>query len=491
MATAEQDVIPLTQPAIKELNRVFELQRNASRNSPIMTRAERKAALVKLKNAVRDRQDDIVAALNKDFGNRARHETLVAELMVLMNEINHSIRHLRRWMKPKKPLVDWQYLPARARVIQQPLGVVGIIGAWNYPVQLTFGPLVGALAAGNRAILKPSELSPASGEIMADIISDIFTEDQVTVINGGADVAAEFSSLPFDHLFFTGSTRVGKIIMRAASENLTPVTLELGGKSPAIFGKDCNMKQAAERMMWGKMLNSGQTCVAPDYVLVEKSREQELLEAIKAGAHKMYPAIAGNEDYTWILTERHLDRLRTLVSDAEKQGATAEAVYDSSAEPEGSRIMAPVALRNVTDDMTVMQEEIFGPILPIMTYETIDEAIAYVNANDRPLALYYFGRDRQETKQILEQTVSGGVTLNDTMCHLPQGNMPFGGVGPSGMGHYHGEYGFKTFTKEKAVFMQSRLFRAPDLLKAPYGKMANFLLRFFIGKPKALPNKKG
>lgn len=490
MATAEKDVIPMTQPASKNLERIFELQRTQSRTQELMTRQERKEALLKLKHAVRDRQDDIVAALHADFGNRAKQETLLAEVMTLINEINHSLRHLRKWMKPKKPLVDWQYLPARARVIQQPLGVVGIIGAWNYPVQLTFGPLVGALAAGNRAILKPSELAPASAQIMADIIADNFSEDQVAVVNGGVELAATFSSLPFDHLFFTGSTRIGKIIMRAAAENLTPVTLELGGKSPAIFGKDCNMEQAAERMMWGKMLNAGQTCVAPDYVLVEKSREQEFIAAAIKGAHKMYPTLAGNDDYTWIMSDRYKERLHGLVESATQAGATAIPLYDESQESDDSRIMAPVLLSNVDDSMTVMQEEIFGPVLPIVTYDNIEDALKYVNDRDRPLALYYFGRDGAETKRVLNETVSGGVTLNDTICHLPQGGMPFGGVGASGMGHYHGEYGFKTFTKEKAVFIQSRVIRGPDFLKAPYGKLANFLLRFFIGKPKQAALKK-
>lgn len=490
MATAEKDVIDLNERRHAGLRNVFDRQQALTRAEAPSTLAERKADLKKFLQLVRDRQDDIIAAVNKDFGNRADHETLITEVMVLVNETKHTLKHLCKWMRTSKPLVDWQYLPAKMRIQRQPKGVVGIIGAWNFPVQLTLAPMIAALAAGNRVMLKPSELAPHSAELMKQMMAEIFDEDQVAVITGGPEVAAEFSSLPFDHLLFTGSTRVGKLIMKAASENLTPVTLELGGKSPCIIGKNAPAQPTGERVMWGKMINSGQICIAPDYVLVEESRRDEFVEALIEGAKKMYPEIDGNDQYSDMIGQRYYDRIQDLIKDAVAKGATAHYPYGET--QEGEKRMGPVLLTDVNDDMQVMQEEIFGPILPIKTYSNIAGAIEYINANDRPLAMYYFGHDSDERNMVTARTHAGGVTVNDTMCHMPQGNAPFGGIGASGMGNYHGKYGFDTFTHEKPVFIQSRIMRGPDLLKAPYGKVASFLLRIFIGKKKdraALPGK--
>jgi acyl-CoA reductase-like NAD-dependent aldehyde dehydrogenase len=418
-------------------------------------------------------------AIDRDFAGRSRHETELLEIFPSLEAVRHARRHLRRWMRPERRGTSMWFLPGRSEVRPQALGVVGIVVPWNYPVFLAVGPLAAALAAGNRAMVKMSEFTPAAGELFAGLVSRAFDPAEVTVINGSAEIAQEFVALPFDHLLFTGSTAVGRHVMRAAAQNLTPVTLELGGKSPAIIGPEARLDVAAERVMLGKCLNAGQTCIAPDYVLVPAGRLEEFATLAKGVVSRFYPRLRDNPDYSSIINDRHRARLEGLVRDAVAHGARVIPLHvDDLA---GTPKIAPRLLVDVTDEMAVMQEEIFGPLLPLVPYGTLDEAIAYVNARPRPLALYVFDDDRRNVAAVLERTVSGGVTVNDTILHIAQDNLPFGGVGPSGMGHYHGREGFDTFSKKKAVFRQSRL-NGLGLFMPPYTKRFESLIRLLIRK---------
>jgi coniferyl-aldehyde dehydrogenase len=439
-------------------------------------------ALRALLKAVRAQREEFVEAISKDFGGRARQETLLLEVFPLVDNIQHAIRHLPQWLRPRPAAAGWQFLPGRARVIYQPLGVVGVIGAWNYPLLLSLSPLVGALAAGNHVMLKPSELAPRTADLMARLISDLFPDDYVTVATGGPETGAAFAALPFDHLLFTGSTRVGKLVMRSASEHLTPVTLELGGKSPALVHPDFPAKTAAARIMAGKLYNAGQTCIAPDYALVEAGAREEFVRRASQAATTMYPRLEDNPDFTRIVNREHYRRLRGLVADALSKGAEAMELNPAGeAVNEENRVFPPTLLWNVSDKMAVMQEEIFGPVLPVATYRSLDEAIEYVNARPRPLALYYFDYNSKRVESVLARTTSGGVTVNDTILHIAQNDLPFGGVGPSGMGSYHGFDGFLTFSKKKGVFLQSR-FTTLGMLRPPYGALVRRVTDLLIGR---------
>ncbi|MCP5295896.1 MAG: coniferyl aldehyde dehydrogenase [Zoogloeaceae bacterium] len=430
----------------------------------------RAALLDALERLLRENAQAIANAISADFGNRSQHETQLLELFPSFEAIRHARRHLKSWMRPERRAVSMWFLPGRARVLHQPLGVVGIIVPWNYPLMLAVGPLVAALAAGNRVMVKMSEYTPATSELFAHLVSKYFSDDEVVVVQGDAGVAQAFAQLPFGHLLFTGSTKVGYSVMRAAAENLTPVTLELGGKSPAILGPDFPLEKFVERVMVGKTMNAGQTCIAPDYVLVPAGRAREFIAAAQKVMADCYPDILRTPDYSSIISERHFNRLVGLLEDARAQGAEVVPL-SSAAEPDAkTRRIPPVALLNVTPDMQAMQEEIFGPILPVVPYRDLDEAIRYVNARPNPLALYYFDQDRGRIDHVLEQTLSGGVTINDTILHIAQDSLPFGGVGESGKGHYHGFEGFEAFSKKKAVFYQSRL-NGMALFKPPYGKL--------------------
>ncbi len=379
-------------------------------------------------------------------------------------------------MKPSRRSVGLAFQPASARVLYQPLGVVGIIVPWNYPLYLAIGPLIGALAAGNRVMLKMSESTPATGQLLKDLLAQVFTEDQVAVVLGEADVGIAFSRLPFDHLLFTGSTSIGRQVMRAAADNLTPVTLELGGKSPAIVSAGVPLEDAAERIAFGKTLNAGQTCVAPDYVLVPKDRLEGFVEAYRQVIQRFYPQLSDNPDYTSIINPRQYARLQDYLDDAQTRGARLLPLFEQGQ----ARRMPHHLLLNVTDEMRVMQDEIFGPLLPVVPYDDLQQALAYVNARPRPLALYYFGYDKAEQQAVLENTHSGGVCLNDTLLHVAQDDLPFGGVGPSGMGHYHGHEGFLTFSKAKGVFVKQR-FNAARMIYPPYGKaLQKLVYRLFV-----------
>ncbi|HEY6458570.1 MAG TPA: coniferyl aldehyde dehydrogenase [Polyangiaceae bacterium] len=456
--------------------------KEAQRKNGAPTYEERLETLDKLERALLRRKAGIADAISRDFGNRSKHETIVSEIFVVVGAIKHTKAHLREWMEVEEREVGWVFLPARLEVRPQPLGVVGIISPWNYPVQLALSPLVQVLAAGNRAMIKPSELVPETAELLRDLVAETFPTDQVAVITGGADVGEEFSLLPFDHMVFTGSTRVGKLVMKAAAENLVPVTLELGGKSPTIVDGDFNPKTAAERILAGKLFNAGQTCIAPDYVLVPAGTRDAFVEACKASVAKMYPTLEKNPDYTSIVNDRHFERLAGLVQDAKTRGAHVVELNpaNETIDPATSRKLVPTLVLDPTDEMLVMQEEIFGPVLPVKTYQTLDEAIAYVNEHPRPLALYFFSHDRAATDRVLNETISGGVTLNETLLHVAQDDVPFGGVGPSGMGHYHAKEGFDSFTKKKPVFRQARL-NTTGLLRPPYGKTVDRLLKFLTG----------
>ena len=435
-----------------------------------------------LLQAIRGYRDDFVRAIYDDFGGRARQETLLLEVFPLVDTIKHAIRHLPQWVRPRPAIAGWQFLPGRARVVYQPLGVVGIIGAWNYPLLLSLSPVVSALAAGNRVMLKPSELAPHTADLLARMIGEVFPAEQVTVVTGGPETGAAFASLPFDHLLFTGSTRVGKLIMRSASDNLTPVTLELGGKSPAVVHPEFPAKTAAERIMAGKLYNAGQTCIAPDYVLVHTDAREEFIRLASLAATAMYPRLVDNPDFTRIINRQQYQRLRGLVEDAALKGAEVRELNPARETVNAeNRVFPPILLWNVNDSMAVMKEEIFGPVLPVATCRSLDEAIEYVNSHPRPLALYYFDNNSKRIESVLARTISGGVTVNDTILHIAQNDLPFGGVGASGMGAYHGFDGFETFSKKKGVFLQSR-FTTLGLLRPPYGTLARRVTDFLIGR---------
>jgi acyl-CoA reductase-like NAD-dependent aldehyde dehydrogenase len=475
---------PLLQAASAEVaeaatfRRQFDAMYAATRRSAAVSCAKRQARLDALFDLVHDNGDRFVEAISADFGHRSAHETRLLELFPSLEAVRHTRSHFGGWMKPQARSPSIWFRPGRARILMQPLGVVGIIVPWNYPLFLAISPLAAALAAGNRVMVKMSEFTPRTGELLASLVTRYFAPDDVTVVLGDAKVGADFARLPFDHLLFTGSTKVGHDIMRMAADNLTPVTLELGGKSPAILGPDYPLEKAAERIMVGKLLNAGQTCIAPDYVLVPAGREQAFVAAARAVVAKCWPDPAGSPDYTAIVNDRHFQRLQGYVDDARERGAKIEPLSAAQANA-GTRKLPPLALLGVSDDMRVMQDEIFGPLLPVLPYADLDAAIAYVNSHPRPLALYHFENDSVRRDRVLEETVAGGVTVNDTILHIAQENLPFGGVGPSGMGHYHGIEGFKTFTKQKAVFYQSRL-NGMSLFNPPYGALFERLTRFLL-----------
>lgn len=444
----------------------------------------RRARLARLRTAVLAHREELKDAVSADFGNRSRHETDLMELACVIQSIDYLSRNLRRFMKRERRHVEFSYRSACAYVEYQPLGVVGVMAPWNYPLSLTLVPLATALAAGNRAILKPSELTPCASEVMQRMLAEAFSEEEVAVVLGGPGVGAAFSALPFDHLLFTGSTQVGRKIMSAAGENLVPVTLELGGKSPAIVARGHVNDRTMERVVYGKLSNAGQTCVAPDYALVHEEDVETFVSQYAATVQRFYPDGLGSGDYTTIISDHHYQRLSGLVNDARSSGARVIEIGDRPLNMPGrERTMLPTLVINAGDDSSLMQEEIFGPVLPVRSYRSIDEAIAYVNARPRPLALYYFGNEDSDCTRLLERTTSGNVGINNTLMHVAQDDLPFGGVGPSGMGAYHGIEGFRTMSHAKGVFVQGR-WSFPSMLHAPFGKFAERAISFTLGKNK-------
>jgi coniferyl-aldehyde dehydrogenase len=459
----------------------LELQRlrTAQSRDPLPDWVTRARRLRVLEALVRDHRKEIADAINADFGNRPAEETDMLEVFPSLSAIRHALRHGKRWMKPQRGIADMAFLPARIEMLPQPLGVVGIIVPWNYPLFLAVGPLVDALAAGNRVMVKMSEYTPRFSQLFADLLARHFQPDEVLVVNGDASVGQTFAGLPFDHLLFTGSTAVGHHVMRSAAANLTPVTLELGGKSPAIIGPGARFDHAVERIVFGKMVNAGQTCIAPDYVLVPRADVARFTSAARDAMTRLYPDLANNKQYASIATDRHYQRLASMRDNAVAAGARAEPLSYTADRPT-QRLLTPVMLTDVPDNLPVMQEEIFGPLLPIVPYDSFDEAIDYIVNRPRPLSLYLFEEDQARIDNVLAHTHAGGVSLNDTLYHIAQHGLPFGGVGPSGMGGYHGEAGFRTFSHMKPVFRQARL-NGTGLLNPPYGKrfkqMVEILLR--------------
>lgn len=433
---------------------------------------QRRDDLQRLRDALKWRLAEMADTVAADFGHRSRHETLIADGMTVLNEIDHLARHLRGWMKPRRVGVGWRFWPARAEVRAEPVGVVGVISPWNYPVNLALIPLATAIAAGNHVYLKPSEHTPRSTEFLRSLLAEVFPAERVAVAAGGADIAGAFAALPFDHLVFTGSTAVGRKVMAAAAPNLTPLTLELGGKSPAIICDDYPIEQAASRLATGKWFNGGQTCIAPDYVLVSQSRRDALVQALRHQVQARYGSPQAADDYTRIINDGQYARLQGYLDDARGRGLDVIAL--SAQHDPRQRLFAPHLVLDPGDDAKVMQDEIFGPILPICSVESLDQAIGYINAHDRPLALYPFSRDHRSVEKILRSTLAGGVTVNDTVLHFGINNLPFGGIGPSGMGAYHGRAGFDAMSKALPILWQSRR-AGSDLLKPPYSKVQRFI----------------
>ena len=439
--------------------------------------AQRRDDLRRLRAALKRRLDEMARTIALDFGHRSLDESRIADGMTVLNDIDHLVRHLRGWMKPRRVGVGWRFLPARAQVRPVPLGVVGVIAPWNYPVNLALVPLATAIAAGNHAFLKPSEHTPHTSAFLRELLAEVFPADRVAVATGGAEVGAAFAALPFDHLVFTGSTAVGRKVMAAAAPNLTPLTLELGGKSPALVCDDYPIDQAAARIATGKWFNCGQTCIAPDYVLIPAGKRDALVEALRGEVRARYGADFDNPgDYTRIINERQYARLQGCLDDARQRGIDI-VTLGGSADP-AQRLLPPTVLLEPGDDARVMQEEIFGPLLPVRSYRTLDEAIACINRRDRPLALYPFSHDRARIERILHDTVAGGVAVNDTLLHFAIAGLPFGGVGASGMGACHGRAGFDAMSKLLPVLWQARRSGA-DLLRPPYSK-AKWLIDLIV-----------
>lgn len=459
-----------------DLDAILKAQRTSFNKNPNPSWNERKANLKKLGDAIAAHETEFQEAISQDFGNRAFEETTLAEVLVIKGGISHALKHTKHWMRTRRAATAMQYKPGRNRIVPQPLGVIGIISPWNYPLQLAIMPLIGALGAGNRAMIKPSEYTPAFSALLKKVLSEIFTDEEVYVATGGVKVAQAFSELSFDHLVFTGSTNVGRIVAGAAAKNLTPCTLELGGKSPTIIDESANMETAVARIANGKLLNAGQTCVAPDYVLMPEKKINEFSDAIIKQAETFYPKFAGNDDYTSIIADNHYARLQDLIEDAENKGARIRVAGDDDKQQLAKERRVPLTVvTNTTPDMRIMQEEIFGPLLPVVPSENLDDAMEYVQERERPLALYWFGEDNKKRDKVLNETISGGVSINDVAWHVIQEDIPFGGVGPSGMGAYHGEDGFKSFSHMKGVFIQSR-FSSGKMLHPPYTNKTHKLL---------------
>ena len=448
--------------AFATLKAAFETERDPSH-------AVRIDRLRRLEAMVGRMAQPMVDAISADFGHRPAQVTQLADITPVLLAARHARRHLRSWMKTRRMPTSLIHRPGHNRLMRQPLGVIGIVSPWNFPGLLALAPVIAALAAGNRVMVKPSEIGPRFAELLHAQVAQSFSASEMIVVTGDADLGRAFVSLPFDHLLFTGSTAVGRQVALAAAANLTPVTLELGGKSPAILGASCDLDRSVLRLAAGKLLNSGQTCIAPDYVAVPRARLDDFIAAMRRAHARLHPSVASNPDVTSIATERHYRRLLALLDDARAQGATVLSLH-AEGPSDATRKLPLHLVLDAPPRARVMQEEIFGPILPVLPYDHIDQVIAHVNAGDRPLALYWFGRDGAERDRVLRQTLAGGVTVNDTLWHIGQEELPFGGVGASGMGAYHGEWGFRSFSKETGVFHQSAL-SGIALLYPPYGRV--------------------
>ena len=459
------------------LNKVLEKQKKAHLRDGALSVETRKEWIDRCITLLIKYQNEIVEAISKDFGHRSTESSLLADVAGSIGSLKSAKENIKKWVKPEKRKVTpaiLGLLGAKLRVEYQPLGTVGVISPWNFPVTLTFGPLGSIFAAGNRAMIKPSEFTPETSKLMKVMFEEAFKEEEVAVFTGGPDLGEAFSSLPFDHLLFTGATSIAKHVMRAASENLVPVTLELGGKSPVIISKNTNFDMSVKRVMAGKTMNAGQICLAPDYVFIPKDKKEEFISQSKKTVTEMYPSLKDNPDYTSVINQRHYDRLQGYVDEAKEKGFEVIEINPSNEDfsQQAHHKIPPTLIVDPDDNLSVMKEEIFGPILSVKTYEDIEDTVDYINSNDRPLGLYYFGDDKKEMQNVLENTTSGGVTINDVVFHVGQDNAPFGGVGPSGTGSYHGIEGFKNFSHTKTIYTQSSFDGLFGLFRPPFGAKA-------------------
>lgn len=466
------------QDALQHMQLSFDRLHELSRQAPYPSESLRRQLLENLKQSVRAFETPLLAALQQDFGHRSPVESRLIELVPLFGEIKHALKHLAKWMRPSKRSVHITSLPARAKVMYQPKGLVGVISPWNYPVLLSLGPIVGAIAAGNRVMLKVSEFCPATNEVLMQILHSALGEEWVQVIQGEAEVANNFSQLAFDHLLFTGSTNVGRIVMKNAAENLTPVTLELGGKSPLLMTPSADIEDVAKKLVFAKLLNAGQTCVAPDYVLCHESQKAALIEQIKQVVKRLYPQGIASADYTSIINDRQLARLQGYLEQAKQSGADCENVMPQGPETLDGKLAMHV-LHQMKDDLDVMQDEIFGPILPIKTYLKLSEAYQFIKQRPRPLAMYLFTQNSADETFCEQQVACGGLVINHALIHVAQPDLPFGGIGDSGLGSYHAHEGFQTFSHHKAVLRKSG-FNGLALITPPYkGKVHQLIERFW------------
>jgi len=463
----------VNEPAVRA---IFDEQRLASRTHAAPTLSQRRQSLDKLRDLVQSHGAEIARAIAADYGARAVAETELLEIVPALNAIRHARRKLSSWMKPQRRPVELTFQPARAWVRFEPLGVIGIISPWNYPLLLALSPLVDALAAGNRVMLKPSDLTPAFSALLRDLIAKRFDENEVSVVVGDIETARFFSSLPFDHLLFTGSTAVGKQVMQAAAANLTPVTLELGGKSPAIVCADYSLAKAARSIAFGKFLNAGQTCIAPDYVLIPVAQCEAFAQFIMGEVKRSYPTVAANADYSGILLARQRERLTRALEEARAAGATVLSHGEPGCLAAGK--FPPTIVIGAPHDGILLREEIFGPILPLVPYESLDDALSFIAERERPLALYCFTDDAQSRSKVLDRALSGGVTLNGTLLHIAQDALPFGGIGPSGTGAYHGRDGFLRLSHARAVYKVGFV-NVFERLGPPWGRLASFVTQVF------------
>ncbi|KKO46840.1 coniferyl aldehyde dehydrogenase [Arsukibacterium ikkense] len=457
---------------MSELQPQFQQLKQAYALCPYPGYQQRQQQLNALRQAIQQHSTALCAAVSTDFGYRSSDETRLLEIMPSLSGIDYHLKHLKRWLKPEKRQVHYSFMPASNRVIAQPLGVVGIIVPWNYPIYLALGPLMAAIAAGNKAMLKLSEYTPATNQVLSQICQQAFNT-VVVVIEGDADVAAEFSRLPFDHLLFTGSTAVGRKVMQAAAANLTPVTLELGGKSPVLVAPDADIRQVAKRILFGKTANAGQTCVAPDYVLVPADKLELLITALCKAFGEFYPDFATNPDYSAVINQAQYQRLLTMLQQVQQSGARVINCDNSGAGLPASaneeRRLALQLIVGAAEASPLLQQEIFGPLLPIIPYHTLDQALQYIQQRPRPLALYLMSNNKVLQQQVLEQTHAGGVCINDTLVHVAQEDLPFGGIGPSGLGSYHGKEGFLRFSHQKAIH-QKGWFNSGQFIYPPFNR---------------------
>lgn len=477
--TASNERLPDEIQNITYLHQVFAKQKSAYTSNAYPSAKQRCENLDALATAVRKYKHEFADAIYQDFSCRSKDESLLLEIMVVLESIKYNKKNIKKWMKPSKRHVSALFAPASNKVIYQPKGVVGIIVPWNYPVQLALVPVVAALAAGNRAMCKLSEFTPATNLVMQRMLAETFNEDLVAAVAGEAEVGVEFSKQHWDHLIFTGSTMVGRHVMEAAGKKLVPVTLELGGKSPCIITDTASLKGAAESIIFGKATNSGQTCIAPDYILCPENMVYDLKSEIAAAYKKCFPTLKYNDDYTAIINERQFNRLQGYLTDAQQKGATLETLNNAHEDFTGTRKIPLTLLTHTTDKMEVMKNEIFGPLLPILSYQSLDEALDYINERPRPLALYLFSFDRKVQDHVMTQTHAGGACINDTFLHAAQDDMPFGGLGDSGIGHYHGKEGFLSLSHAKAIHQKGR-FNSGKFIHAPHGRLVHRLIYKFI-----------